>query len=89
MKKVLRSVVGATLASAMVFSMFGCSKKDSTEPTETSASESTEATTETTEDEGWTMPTVVSTISSEGNIIKNGNFEDADTSMWSIECGSM
>lgn len=88
MKKVLRSVVGATLASAMVFSMFGCSKKDSTEPTETSASESTEATTETTEDEGWTMPTIVSTISSEGNIIKNGNFEDADTSMWSIECGS-
>lgn len=90
MKKVFRSVVAAALATAMVLSVAACNSKESTETSgeETTTTESSEQTTETTKDEGWTMPPIVSTISSEGNIIKNGFFEDSDVSMWSIECGS-
>ena len=89
MKKVFRSVAGVTLASVMALSMFGCNKTtDETSDTDsTQATESSAEVTETTSG-GWTMPVSTSTISDEGNIIKNGKFDDADVSVWSIECGS-
>ena len=85
----MKKVLTLTLAGLMLLSAVACNNV----PAETKISENSseteesKATTETTE-ELWTMPPIESKVSSEGNIIKNGLFEEDDVSVWSIECGS-
>ncbi len=81
MKKSLKGFISIVLASAMLAGLSGCgnAKTDEGVNTETGATEETAT-------QGTATAEIVPEL--EGNLIKNGFFNDDDVSDWSIECGA-
>ena len=86
MKRRFKGIISIMLASTMMIGYSGCGKNVSTE------SKTDEAVTEAETEEATEAEEVASAKEDvpdlEGNLIKNGFFNDSDVSAWSIECGA-